>query len=75
MITTGNYQVIFYNRYGTKLKGLSIEQACYTEARNVGAETVRDSKEKEGRLKPASYTVDRRLYNSLDTNQHEASTP
>ena len=72
MITTGNYEVVFYNRYGTKLKELSVEQRCYTEARALGVSTIQDSQEKEDRLKPSSYTVDRRLYNSLDSRQNEA---
>jgi hypothetical protein len=72
MIATGNYELIFYNRYGTKLKDLSVEQQSYTEAWLLGIDSIRDSKETEDRLKPTSFTVDRRVYNSLDTKQYEA---
>ncbi len=72
MIPTGNYEVVFYNRYGAKLRDLTTEQRCYTEARAFGVKVVRESEEPEDRLKPASYTVDRRLYNSLDVRQTEA---
>lgn len=73
MIETGNYALTFYNRYGAKLKDLTQKQRCYTEARALGDRTIRECKETEDRLAPTSYTVDRRIYNSLDVRQYEVT--
>jgi hypothetical protein len=58
-ITTGDYLVLFYDEYGAKVKDLTTTATSLTEAMQVG----------DARLSvtgPRSYSIDRRVYNSLD---------
>ena len=60
-IDTGGYLVRFYDRYGTPQKQLDEMAGCYTEALMRGDIGLTKRAEEV-----SSYTVDRRLFNSID---------
>lgn len=60
MIETGNYSIRYYNRYGAITRETKHIKKSLTQAIVVGMETVKDNAEL------ASFTVDRRVFNSLD---------
>lgn len=58
-LVTGDYLIQFYDEYGAKMKDLTTTATSLGESQNLG----------EARLNvlgPRSFTVDRRVYNSLD---------
>jgi hypothetical protein len=64
---TGSYIVYFFNRYGTKLKGLEIPADSVMAAMEAGHDLLRTSPETDKWHKPVSFAVDRRIFNSLDS--------
>lgn len=65
MIKAGQYIIQYYNRVGTKIKDLTGPSDTYTNSKEMGEETIALAEEGED-VKPTSFTVDRRLYNSMD---------
>ena len=59
-IETGNYQVLFYDKYGHKLKQFEGGATTSMTAMAVGRDMVQGDKEIN------SFTIDRRIFNSLD---------
>jgi len=64
MIDTGNYLIQYYNKKGTKLKSLTEEAFTLMGAREVAEEAKESTNETWADV--VSYTIDRRLANSLD---------
>lgn len=65
MIETGEYLVAFYNRYGGRLRNK--ESICTTFTGSVAKGRKVVAKSKGGKNHRAcSFTVSRRLFNSLD---------
>jgi hypothetical protein len=64
---TGSYIVYFFNRYGTKLKGLEIPADSVMVAMEAGHALLKSTPESDKMHKPVSFAVDRRIYNSLDS--------
>ena len=60
MTETGEYTITFYNRKGSKLRDKTLVVGYLTQARERGREERAADKEL------ASFTVDRRVYNSMD---------
>jgi len=58
----GTFITTYYNRVGSKLRGISEEETSLIAAKEVG-----EAKMLLGQIPEiASYTVDRRIYNSLE---------
>lgn len=68
MMVTGEYSLRFYNRYGARLRDLDTSRRCLTEAIAAGTVVIEEAVVKEDLYQPTSFTVDRRIYNSLDTS-------
>ena len=68
MKATGDYTISFYNRYGAKIKGAEKYSKCVTEATIKGEKKIKkDAKKNEnGMIRAASFSIDRRIFNSLD---------
>ena len=64
MIDTGGYVIKFYDRYGRPLKDFTCHRSSYVDALKLGSRFVGIS----GRV---SYTVDRRLFNSMDKEERD----
>jgi peroxiredoxin len=64
---TGSYIVYFFNRYGTKLKDSTQFADSLMDARKLGAEVLAGAEGFDRTHKPVSFAVDRRIYNSLDS--------
>jgi hypothetical protein len=64
---TGSYIVYFFNRYGTKLKGLEIPADSVMAAMEAGHALLQNTTETDKNHKPVSFAVDRRIFNSLDS--------
>jgi peroxiredoxin len=64
---TGSYVVYFFNRYGTKLKDLTEFADSVMAAKELGQEILTTSNEIVKLHKPVSFAIDRRIYNSLDS--------
>lgn len=58
-LNTGDYLLRHYNRYGQPLKQYDQLHRCLTEAQEAGVSAL-------GNDDITSFTVDRRLFNSLD---------
>ena len=63
MVKTGDYLILYYNRLGTKLRGFKDYAETLTDAKEMAEETLLLEKD------VCSYTVDRRLYNSMDIHE------
>lgn len=63
---TGEYTVSFYNGYGTKLRDLKDKSGCLTAAQALGDARLLELKEDGNLDTPHSFTIDRRIFNSLD---------
>jgi hypothetical protein len=59
---TGNYAVLLFDRYGTKLDTLTLDAGGLLTAQAAGHKAVADGL-------CASFVVIRMLYNSLDQNR------
>ena len=60
IIETGEYVINFYNKYGSRLKDERMTSNGIIAARvsaEIGAGKIKDAK---------SYTIDRRIFNSID---------
>jgi len=72
VLSTGDYKVLYYNKYGTHLKYIKQVGTCYTGTIKSSDKFLKKSRKKhkkEGgdiKLVPVSYTIDRRIFNSLD---------
>lgn len=65
---TGAYRLHYYNGYGTRLKDFDDGTApCLTEAVARGEALVAEQHNPEDRYSMHSFTLDRRVHNSLDT--------
>ena len=62
MLAVGDYRVILFNKYGTKVK--TKVATSLTEAKIKGEEAKGKGKGKMKKI--CSYVVERRLFNSLD---------
>lgn len=71
MVTTGEYIIHFYNRYGARLKGSKKGSESHMKA-ICKAEKLLLKQKGAGEARAFSYTIDRRVYNSL--NKHEDYT-
>lgn len=71
MIEVGEHFLTFYNVVGGKLKSRPMTAINYTRAKILGYRVVKwvdqDANKKH---KPASFTIDRRLFNSLDISEN-----
>lgn len=56
---TGNYTLIFFDRYGTKINTVIVSEAGLIKAQDAGHKAIADGL-------CASFVVSRVLYNSLD---------
>ncbi len=71
MISVGDYYLIMYNVFGTKLRHRRLTAINYTRALVFGHRIVKwvdNNADKKHR--PASFTIDRRLFNSLDKHDN-----
>lgn len=66
-LETGSYVVYFFNRYGTKLKDSTQAADSLLAARSLGVEVLSGAEGFDKMHKPVSFAVDRRIYNSLDS--------
>lgn len=57
--STGQYRVRFYDHYGRALKDLDHIAESITASQDYGDDII-------GQGQAASYTIDRRIYNTLD---------
>lgn len=65
MLETGEYLIQFYNRVGARIKDISEVETTLTGAREAGEDTIiLEEIYKDSRA--VSFTVDRRIFNSLD---------
>jgi len=64
MINTGQYIIYYYNNKGSKLKDIAETCNKLTDARELAEETLESSEDLW--YNAVSYTIDRRLINSLD---------
>jgi hypothetical protein len=64
-IITGDYIVKIYDNYGTRIKELDATTRSLRDAEELGLQLLTQSETTDGRY-PSSYTIDRRLTNSLD---------
>lgn len=62
MIKVGDYRVILFNMYGTKVRCLSA--TSLTESKGKGEKAIGSGRAKMKKI--CSYVVERRLFNSLD---------
>lgn len=62
MLAVGDYKVILFNMYGTKVKTKTA--TSIVEAKSKGEERIGKGKGKMKKI--CSYVVERRLFNSLD---------
>lgn len=76
MLSTGDYKLQYYNKYGTYLKAIKQTGTAYTytvaAADAFLKESAKKFKKKGGDAKqvPVSYTIDRRIFNSLDRTEN-----
>lgn len=67
---TGDYIITHYNKYGAVLKDLTDIAKTLEDAKYIGKLRqfdVNDISENETHYMPVAFTVDRRIYNSEDT--------
>jgi hypothetical protein len=64
-INTGDYIVKIYDNYGTRIKELDAATRSLRDAEELGIQLLVQSVATDGRY-PASFTIDRRITNSLD---------
>ena len=62
MLKVGDYRVILFNMYGTKVKTLTA--TSLTESKQKGEKAIGTGRVKMKKI--CSYVVERRLFNSLD---------
>lgn len=69
-IKTGEYLILFYNKYGAVLKDLSETAKTMEQAKDIGERrqfNVDDISQDETHHLPVEFSVDRRIYNSGDS--------
>ena len=66
MIESGEYLVQFYSRKGTKIRELTEKVTSLTEARALGEDILILEHHLEKVPLAVSFTVDRRVHNSID---------
>lgn len=70
---TGEYRINFYDKYGSLMKDLKQSSPTYTGALTLGwnwcSEGSRADRNSLREAVPASFSVDRRLFNSLDAER------
>jgi len=72
VLNTGGYRVLYYNKYGTYLKHIKQTGANLTSTVRSSDKFLKKSRKKhkkmggDVKLVPVSYTIDRRIFNSLD---------
>ena len=71
MLSTGHYRVCFYNKYGTLLKRKKLKQTSLVGAVFAGNKVLKNARKKftDDMVVEVSFTVERRVYNSLDTRR------
>lgn len=70
MIEVGEHFITVYNMAGTKIKYRTLTAISYTRAKVLGYRVVKwVDTHAHKKHKPVSFTIDRRLFNSLD--QHD----
>lgn len=65
-IATGDYKISYYDGYGARLKSVKDKAGSLESARDIGDAHIRDNHKPGDLSSVASYTIDRRIYNSLD---------
>lgn len=76
MLNTGGYKLIYYNKYGTALKHIKQSGTGYIETVKSADKFLKKSRKKHKKvggdikLVPVSFTVDRRIFNSLDRTEN-----
>jgi len=76
LLSTGDYKLLYYNKYGAYLKAIKQTGTSYTVTIAAADAFLKKSakkfKKKGGDAKqlPVSYTVDRRIFNSLDRTEN-----
>ena len=76
MLNTGGYKLAYYNKYGTYLKHIKQTGSAFTFTIKSADKFLKKSRKKhkkEGgdvKLVPVSYTIDRRIFNSLDRTDY-----
>lgn len=76
MLKTGDYRLIYYNKYGSYLKHIKQTGTTFTGSVRAGDKFLKKSQKKHKknggdiRLVPVSFTVDRRIFNSLDRTEN-----
>lgn len=70
MLKTGNYIVKFFNRVGARLKDKEAIRETLMASRQQGAYVVKlaENSKSDREYIPTSFTVDLRVFNSLDNN-------
>ena len=63
-VETGEYIITYYTRKGAKLRSITETADTYISAREIGEESI--ASQEEDWLHATSYTIGRRMYNSLD---------
>jgi hypothetical protein len=64
---TGDYTVHYFNRYGKRLKTLEYYAESIVEAKSQGEHFLKNTQETDAHHKAVSFAVDRRIFNSLDS--------
>jgi len=67
MIESGEHLIQFYTKKGAKIKDLTeVTSQGLIDAKEIAEETIIIEKALESEMQPASFTIDRRIFNSLD---------
>jgi len=66
MTKTGNYIIQYYSDIGSKIKNLTETSNSLTDSIDMAEETIIVEEAMSKGVIPRSFTVDRRVFNSLD---------
>jgi len=72
LLRTGDYRLSFYNKYGAHLRNIKMKGTSYTSTLESAEKFLIKSRKKHKKkggdvsFVPVSYTVERRIFNSLD---------
>jgi hypothetical protein len=66
-IKTGDYIINYFNHYGARLKDLQDSAECLQFAQDKAESRIVSGDFNGEHCMPVSYTIDRRIENSLDT--------
>jgi len=65
-VNTGDYKIEFYDGYGSKLRDMTTTSTSLTSSQMIGSSKIAPTLEDGDLTTAKSYSVDRRLFNSLE---------